>query len=333
MKAVVCDEWGEPEGLVLREIDDPVPGAGELVVDVAAAAANFPDVLILRRQYQAQPTLPFVPGRELAGVVTALGPDVTGFAIGMRIFATVENGAFAEKARVKAANAMVLPDGVDDATAAAFTLTYGTSYHGLVDRAALRAGESVLVLGAAGGVGIAAIEIAKAVGARVLAAVSSSAKAAVCLEHGADAVVDYAREDLRAAMAAFTGGRGIDVIYDPVGGEFSEQAFRSIAWGGRHLVVGFANGEVPRLRLNLPLLKGASLVGVFWGEFTRREHDRYLEGMGQLVAWLASGRLRPHISQRLPLSGAAKALRLLADRQAVGKLIVCPRAAELDAES
>lgn len=324
MRAMVCEAWGEPEQLRLLDIEEPVAGPGELIVDVKAAAANFPDVLIVRNQYQAQPALPFVPARELAGIVVSTGPGVEGFAPGTRVFAGVDNGAFAERARVSAVRAIVLPDDIEFDVAAAFTLTYGTSYHALVDRGNLRAEESVLVLGAAGGVGLAAVEIAKAVGARVIAAVSTREKANVCIEHGADAVVIYTEEDLRAAVNAFTDGRGVDVIYDPVGGEFAERAFRCIAWRGRHLVVGFADGEVPKLRLNLPLLKGASLVGVFWGEFTRREPAQYRAGMRQMVQWLQSGLLRPHISHRFPLSEAGAALRLLADRKAIGKLVVCP---------
>jgi NADPH:quinone reductase len=324
MKAVVCTAWGEPEQLQVQEIDNPLAGAGELIVQVKAAAANFPDLLVVRNQYQAQPVLPYTPGRELAGVVIGRGAGVEGFAIGTRVFASQETGAFAEQARVHTSRAIVLPDNIDFDAAAALTVTYGTSYHALLDRAQLRAGETVLVLGAAGGVGLAAVDIAKAVGARVIAAVSSREKAEVCRAYGADATVIYTEEDLRAAVKSFTDGRGVDVVYDPVGGKFSEPAFRSIAWRGRYLVVGFADGEVASLRLNLPLLKGASLVGVFWGEYSRREPAAFQADMQVMMGWLQSGRLRPHIAQRYSLAEAGQALRALANRTAIGKLVVCP---------
>jgi NADPH2:quinone reductase len=324
MKAVVCTAWGEPEQLQVQEIDNPLAGVGELIVQVKAAAANFPDLLVVRNQYQAQPVLPYTPGRELAGVVIGRGAGVEGFAIGTRVFASQETGAFAEQARVHTSRAIVLPDNIDFDAAAALTVTYGTSYHALLDRAQLRAGETVLVLGAAGGVGLAAVDIAKAVGARVIAAVSSREKAEVCRAYGADATVIYTEEDLRAAVKSFTDGRGVDVVYDPVGGKFSEPAFRSIAWRGRYLVVGFADGEVASLRLNLPLLKGASLVGVFWGEYSRREPAAFQADMQVMMGWLQSGRLRPHIAQRYSLAEAGQALRALANRTAIGKLVVCP---------
>jgi len=324
MKAVICTAWGEPEQLQVQEIDNPLAGAGELIVEVKAAAANFPDLLVVRNQYQAQPVLPYTPGRELAGVVIGRGAGVEGFAIGTRVFASQETGAFAEQARVHTSRAIVLPDNIDFDAAAALTVTYGTSYHALLDRAQLRAGETVLVLGAAGGVGLAAVDIAKAVGARVIAAVSSREKAEVCRAYGADATVIYTEEDLRAAVKSFTAGRGVDVVYDPVGGKFSEPAFRSIAWRGRYLVVGFADGEVASLRLNLPLLKGASLVGVFWGEYSRREPAAFQADMQVMMGWLQSGRLRPHIAQRYSLAEAGQALRALANRTAIGKLVVCP---------
>ncbi len=324
MKAVICTAWGEPEQLQVQEIDNPLAGAGELIVQVKAAAANFPDLLVVRNQYQAQPVLPYTPGRELAGVVIGRGAGVEGFAIGTRVFASQETGAFAEQARVHTSRAIVLPDNIDFDAAAALTVTYGTSYHALLDRAQLRAGETVLVLGAAGGVGLAAVDIAKAVGARVIAAVSSREKAEVCRAYGADATVIYTEEDLRAAVKSFTDGRGVDVVYDPVGGKFSEPAFRSIAWRGRYLVVGFADGEVASLRLNLPLLKGASLVGVFWGEYSRREPAAFQADMQVMMGWLQSGRLRPHIAQRYSLAEAGQALRALANRTAIGKLVVCP---------
>lgn len=261
MKAVVCKAWGLPDSLVVEQVAAPVAGAGQVLVEVRAAGVNFPDVLIIQGKYQFKPELPFTPGSELSGVVAALGEGVTNVKVGDRVIAFSAQGAFAQQIVVPAQAVMPMPPGMDFDTAAAITLTYGTSHHAVVDRAALKAGETMLVLGAAGGVGLAAIEIGKALGARVIAAASSDEKLAVCREHGADATINYATEDLREAIKAATDGKGPDVIYDPVGGVYAEPAFRSIGWRGRYLVVGFANGEIPKLPLNLTLLKGASLMG------------------------------------------------------------------------
>ena len=322
MKAVLCKQYGPPDTLVIEELPSPKPGAGEVVVTVKAASVNFPDVLIIQNKYQFKPPLPFSPGSELAGVVKEVGPGVSGWKAGDRVIAFTTYGAFAEEVKTEAARLLPLPAGMDFVHGAAFLLTYGTSEHALRDRGTLKAGESLLVLGAAGGVGLAAIEIGKALGARVIAGASSEGKLAVCREHGADATINYATEDLRKRVQELTEGRGVDVVYDPVGGAYSEAAFRSLAWRGRLLVVGFAAGEIPKLPLNLPLLKGAAAVGVFWGDFARREPQAFAESVRQLARWHGEGRLRPHVSQTLPLEKAAEALKLLASREAKGKIVL-----------
>ena len=322
MKAVVCKQYGPPESLVLEELASPTPGAGEVVISVKAASVNFPDVLIIQNKYQFKPPLPFSPGSELAGVVKQVGSGVTTFRPGDRVMAFTTYGAFAEEVKTDANRLLPLPDKMDFVTGAAFVLTYGTSDHALRDRAALKTGETLLVLGAAGGVGLAAIEIGKALGARVIACASSEEKLAVCRAHGADEGINYATEDLRERIKALTDGSGIDVVYDAVGGPYTEPAFRSLAWRGRLLVVGFAAGDIPKLPLNLPLLKGASVVGVFWGDFARREPKEFAASMKQLGRWYGEGRLKPHVSQTLPLEKTAEAIRLLASRQAKGKVVV-----------
>ena len=324
MKALLCRQHGMPDTLVHDEVDDPIAQAGEVVVDVRAAGVNFPDVLIIQNKYQAKPALPFSPGAEFSGVVSAVGAGVTDRRVGDRVIGSVTYGAFAEKVKLPAARTILMPDGLDFERGAAFLLTYGTSYHALVDRAALAAGETLLVLGAAGGVGLAAIEIGKALGARVIAAASSAEKLQVCREHGADEFIDYSNEDLRERLRAITGGRGPDVIYDPVGGSYAEPAFRSIAWRGRYLVIGFANGEIPKLPLNLALLKGASIVGVFWGQYTQLEPAGFLADVNRMFEWIAQGRLNPHISARFALAEGARALEHLLARRATGKVVVLP---------
>ena len=326
MKAVVCKAWGPPDSLVVEDVADLVPAAGEVVVDVKAAGVNFPDVLTVQGKYQFKPVLPFTPGVELAGVIRAVGDGVVHCKPGDKVIAFTPQGAFAEQAVVPAASVMPMPPGMDFDTAAAITLTYGTSHHAVVDRAALKAGETMLVLGAAGGVGLAAIEIGKALGARVIAAASSAEKLAICRAHGADVCIDYTTEDLRTALKTATDGRGPDVIYDPVGGEYAEPALRAIGWRGRYLVVGFANGTIPALPFNLMLLKGASVVGVFWGEFVKREPKANLAAMGQLLGWLAEGKIRPHISARYSLDQTAQALNDMAARKVTGKVVINPSA-------
>jgi len=322
MKAVLCKQYGPPESLVIEELPSPVPGPGEVVVSVKAASVNFPDFLIIQNKYQFKPPLPFSPGSELAGVVKEVGAGVTSVRQGERVIAFTTYGAFAEEVKTEAVRLLPLPEKMDFVTGAAFLLTYATSDHALRDRGALKAGETLLVLGAAGGVGLAAIEIGKALGARVIACASSDDKLAVCREHGADAGINYATEDLRERVKALTEGRGVDVVYDAVGGPYTEPAFRSLAWRGRLLVVGFAAGEIPKLPLNLALLKGASVVGVFWGDFARREPKAFAESVRQLTRWHAEGRLRPHVSQTLPLERAAEAIQLLASRRAKGKIVL-----------
>src|SRR4051794_18901919 len=322
MKAVVCKQYGPPESLVLEELASPTPAAGEVVISVKAASVNFPDVLIIQNKYQFKPPLPFSPGSELAGVVKEVGSGVTAFRPGDRVMAFTTYGAFAEEVKTEATRLLPLPKKMDFVTGAAFVLTYGTSDHALRDRAALKAGETLLVLGAAGGVGLAAIEIGKALGAKVIACASSEEKLAVCRDHGADAGINYAAEDLRERIKALTEGRGVDVVYDAVGGPYSEPAFRSLAWRGRLLVVGFAAGDIPKLPLNLALLKGAAVVGVFWGDFARREPEAFAASIAQIARWYEDGRLRPHISQTFPLERAAEALSLMAARQVKGKVVL-----------
>jgi len=324
MKAIVCKDWGPPDSLQLQDLPDLAPDAGEVVVDVRAAGVNFPDVLTVQGKYQYRPELPFTPGNEFAGTVRAVGEGVAHFKAGDKVIGFARSGAFAEQVRAPAEVLMPMPPDMDFDIAAAITLTYGTSHHAVVDRAQLKAGETMLVLGAAGGVGLAAIEIGKALGARVIAAASSAEKLEVCRAHGADVLIDYTKEDLREALKAATGGKGPDVIYDPVGGPYTEPALRSIAWRGRHLVIGFAAGEIPKLPWNLMLLKGASVVGVFWGEFARREPKANVAAMREMLGWMAEGKLKPLVSQRYALADTAQALNDMADRKVTGKVVIVP---------
>jgi NADPH:quinone reductase len=323
MRAIRCNQYGPPDTLTLEDLPDLVPGAGQVVIDVKAAAVNFPDVLIIENKYQVKPPLPFTPGAEVAGIVRAVGEGVK-LAPGTRVVAYVGSGGFAQQALADAGACVPLPEDADLATAAAFTLAYGTSHHAVVDRAALRAGETMLVLGAAGGVGLAAVEIGKVLGARVIAAASSDEKLEVCRRFGADATINYSTEDLRERIKTLTDGKGPDVIYDPVGGVYAEPAFRSIGWRGRYLVVGFANGEIPKLPLNLALLKGASIVGVFWGDFARREPQHNAAAFGQMMGWIREGKLKPYVSKRYPLDDAPQALKDMASRKVTGKIVIEP---------
>jgi len=322
MKAVLCKQFGPPESLVIEDLPSPVPGPGETVVTVKAASVNFPDVLIIQNKYQYKPPLPFSPGSELSGVIKSVGEGVKGFKAGDKVIAFTTYGAFAEEVKVDATRLVPMPEGMDFKSAAAFLLTYGTSDHALRDRGQLRANETLLVLGAAGGVGIAAIEIGKALGAKVVACASSDDKLAVCKAHGADEIINYTGEDLRERIKAITGGKGVDVVYDPVGGPYSEPALRSIAWRGRLLVVGFAAGDIPKLPLNLALLKGAAIVGVFWGDFARREPQGFADSVRQLGAWFRDGKLKPHVSASYPLARAVDALKLMAARKVKGKVVL-----------
>ncbi len=322
MKAVLCKAYGPPESLVVEEVPAPIAGPGEVVISVKAAGVNFPDVLIIQNKYQVKPPLPFSPGSELAGIVKAVGEGVDRVKPGDAVLAITGYGAFAEEVKTDAARLVHIPAGMDFTHAAAFGLTYATSDHALRDRGVLKAGETLLVLGAAGGVGLAAIEIGKALGARVIACASTDDKLAVCREHGADATINYATEELRERIRALTNGRGANVVYDPVGGSYTESALRSIAWRGRLLVVGFAAGEIPKIPLNLTLLKGCSIVGVYWGESSRREPDRFAESVAQLSRWFREGAIKPHVSQTFPLERASEALTLMAERKVVGKVVL-----------
>jgi NADPH2:quinone reductase len=324
MKALLCRQYGPPESLTFEDTAEPVAGPGEVVVSMRAASVNFPDVLIIQGRYQFKPPFPFSPGSEAAGVVRSVGEGVEGVAPGDRVVTLPGFGCFAEQIAVHASRVWAMPAGMDFVTASAFTLTYGTAMHALVDRGAVRSGETLVVLGAAGGVGLAAVEIGKAVGARVIACASSAAKLEACRAHGADDTIDYSTDDLRDRLKALTDGRGADVVYDPVGGPLTEAAARSLAWRGRLLVVGFAAGDIPKLALNLPLLKGSSIVGVFFGEFTRREPAAFARQFGQLADWYAEGRLRPQIAEVLPLDRAAEGIAKLALRAVTGKVVVVP---------
>jgi NADPH:quinone reductase len=324
MKAIQCQEWGGPDKLRLVDVPMPEPKAGEVRLRVNAAGVNFPDALIIQKKYQQQPPLPFTPGSEVAGTVDALGEGVTQLKVGQRVIGFVGLGAFAEYACAPAALATPIPDGVSDDIAAAFTLTYATSHHALFDRAQLKAGETLLVLGAGGGVGLSAVEIGKLIGARVIAAASTDEKLAAAQALGADALVNYSNVDLREAVKTLTDGKGCDVVYDPVGGAYTEPALRSIAWRGRFLVIGFANGEIPKVAANLLLLKGASLVGAFWGEFARREPANNKKMLVELFTWLVQGKLHPHVSHAYPLAETPQALDALLNRRAIGKLVIRP---------
>ncbi len=324
MKAVMCKEYGMPDTLVIEELPSLRAGKGQVVVTVKACGVNFPDTLIIQGKYQFRPPMPFSPGSEFAGIVREVGEGVTHVKGGDRVFAVTTYGGFAQETLVDAARLIPMPPGVDFPVAASFLLTYATSYHALKDRAQLQPGETLLVLGAAGGVGLAAIEIGKQLGARVLAAASSDEKLETCRQHGADETINYASEDMRERIKQLTAGKGVDVVYDPVGGEYSEPALRSIAWKGRFLVVGFAAGDIPRIPLNLALLKGCSIVGVFWGAFTEREPQRSAQNLSELLALLSQGKLKPHISATYPLERAPDALNDMLNRKVQGKVVIVP---------
>jgi NADPH2:quinone reductase len=322
MRAWWCETLAGIGAMRLQTVPTPEPGPGEVRLAVHAASLNFPDLLIVEGKYQFKPPLPFVPGSEFAGLVDAVGEGVRHLSPGQRVAAIANTGGFGTHAVVPATRVMPLPPGFDLVDGAAFAFTYGTSHHALIDRAQLKAGETVLVLGAAGGVGTAAVQIAKAAGARVIAAASSAEKCRFLEGLGADATLDYGTEDLRAGLKRLTEGRGVDVVYDPVGGELAEPAFRSIAWRGRYLVVGFALGAIPSLPLNLALLKGASIVGVFWGDFVQREPKAFAAGLGQLMQWYAEGKVKPVIDARLPLADLPAAYARMASRRVMGKVVI-----------
>ncbi len=322
MRAILCKAFGPPESLVLEEIDDPHAGQGQVVVDVHACAVNFPDVLIIQNLYQFKPPLPFSPGAEVAGIVSEVGAGVTAIGVGDRVLASTGWGGLAEKVAVPANACIPVPAEIDLVHASAFLYAYGTSQHALSDRAHVQPGETLLVLGASGGVGLAAVELGVLMGATVIAAASSDEKLALCREYGATHTINYSDEDLKVRVRDLTGGLGADVIYDPVGGAYSEPALRAIAWEGRFLVVGFAAGDIPKIPLNLALLKGCQIVGVFWGAFVGREPERHRRNASDLMRLWEDGKLRPHVSSTYPLERAPEAIRELADRKAMGKVVV-----------
>jgi NADPH:quinone reductase len=324
MRAVRCHELVGPKGVRVDEVPEPLVGPGEVLFDVAAAGLNFPDVLLSYGKYQFKPDPPFIPGGEAAGVVRAVGAGVHSFAIGDRVAATHVHGMFAERVVVPELAAAKLPDGVGFEVGAATLLAYATTIHALVDRASLRAGESLLVLGAAGGVGMAAVELGAMLGARVIAAARTDEKVAFCKEHGATDGIAYGREDLKERVKALTGGKGADVVYDAVGGPYAEPALRSTAWQGRYLVVGFAAGEIPKIPLNLVLLKGCQIVGVFWGAFAMRDPEKNQKNAERILAWVQEGKLKPHIDGTYPFDKAQEALERMEARNVRGKLVLVP---------
>ena len=325
MKAVLCKAFGPAETLVLEEIASPEAKKNEVLLQVHAAGVNFPDTLIIEGKYQFKPPFPFSPGGEASGVVTAVGEKVSHLKVGDRVMALTGWGSFAEEVAVPGYNVMPIPASMDFASAAAFGMTYGTSMHALKQRANLQPGETLLVLGASGGVGLAAVEIGKAMGAKVIAAASSAEKLEVAKAAGADELINYSENNLKDEVKRLTGGQGADVIYDPVGGDLFDAAIRSIAWNGRLLVVGFASGRIPELPVNLTLLKGAAVVGVFWGSFAQRQPQDNAANFQQLFAWHAEGKLKPLVSQTFPLAQAAEAINTLGQRKAVGKVVVSVR--------
>jgi len=322
MQAWFCETLSGPEGLVWKEVATPQPGAGEVRIAIRAASLNFPDILTVQGKYQFKPALPFVPGSEYSGVVEALGDGVDHLKLGDAVAAMGSTGGFATHGIAAAKSVLKLPQGFALEDGAAFALTYGTTHHALVDRAALKAGETVLVLGAAGGVGSSAIQVAKAMGAKVIAAASSDEKCAFCRGLGADASINYATQNVRDTLKELTAGKGPDVVYDPVGGDLAEPVFRSIAWRGRYLVIGFAQGGIPALPWNLALLKGASIVGVFWGDFVRREPAASARGMAELAQWYAQGKIKPAIDLRLPMRELPAAYARMATRKVQGKVLM-----------
>ena len=323
MKAALCKSFDGPDAIAIEEIPDPEPGQGEVRVRVKAAALNFFDGLVTRGKYQFKPKLPFSPSSEMAGVIDRLGPGVTGLAVGDRVmtYMLLPNCA-RELIVIPAAAATKIPAGVCDEVAAGLSVTYGTAMHGLKDRGRLKAGETVAVLGASGGAGLAAVEVAKRLGARVIAVASSEQKLAVCKDHGADELLNYAAQDLKQGLRDLTAGKGVDVIYDCVGGDHAEQALRSIAWYGRFLVIGFAAGQIPRIPLNLALLKSCDIVGVFWGEWSTRFPAENRANMAEVLGWIARGELKPHVHARYPLEKIAEAIKLMEERRSIGKVVI-----------
>ncbi len=322
MKAIVCSKFGLPNTLKFIEIKSPSPKEGEILISVKACSVNFPDTLIIQGKYQFRPEFPFSPGSDVAGVVEKVGENVSHFKVGDEVVGFIPFGGFAEKAIVKVKDCFPKPKGMSMVNASAFLLAYGTSYHALKDRAKLKAGETILILGASGGVGLTALELSKLMGAKVIAAASSEEKLKLCKDFGADEVINYSKESLKDRVKELTNVKGVDVIYDPVGGHFSELALRAIAWKGRHLVVGFANGKIPKIPINLTLLKGASIVGVFWGAFAQKEPKKSIENIQQLLTWFVNGDVKPHINKTYSLQDAPKALEDMMNRKVKGKIVI-----------
>lgn len=326
MKALLCTEIGSLDKLTIQDVPSPRPGPTQVVIDVKASSINFPDALMVKGMYQVKPPLPFSPGSELAGVVKEVGADVKGFTVGDRVVGFCGHGGFAEECLAPAERLMKLPSGMDFDLGAAFGLTYCTSLHALQECGQLKRGETLLVLGAAGGVGIAAVEIGKIMGARVIAAASSDDKLEVCRAAGADETINYTKDDLRQRLKEIAGEKGVDMVYDPVGGPYSEPALRSTAWGGRFLVVGFAAGDIPKIPLNLALLRERHIIGVYWGDWTRHDPTGHVRNVQQLVKWIAEGKIKPIISERVSLRDTPAAMKRLTERKVKGKVVVLPEA-------
>ncbi|MDP4679156.1 MAG: NADPH:quinone oxidoreductase family protein [Cyclobacteriaceae bacterium] len=324
MKAVLCKSFGPPESLVIEEVESPKPGKGEVVISVKACGLNFPDTLIIEGKYQFKPEMPFSPGGEVAGVIKEVGEGVDHLKVGDNVMSGTAWGGFAEEVKGMASNVFPIPIGMDYITAASSMMTYGTSYHALVNRAKIQPGETLLVLGAAGGVGTAAIQIGKALGATVIAAASTDEKLEYCKSIGADFTINYSNEDLKEKGKELTNGKGVDVIYDPIGDKYTDPALRSIAWKGRYLVVGFAAGEIPKIPLNLPLLKGCEIVGVFWGGFFRNEPQENAKNFEIIVRWLSEGKLIPQIHGQYPLEKIVEAMDAMTSKKIMGKVVLVP---------
>ena len=322
MKAIVCEQFGPPSSLVLKDLPALEAGEKEVVIEVKACSLNFPDTLIIQGKYQYKPELPFTPGSDIAGTVKAVGKKVKNVAVGDEVFGFVPNGGFAEEVVAPEKNVFPKPPLMNNAVGASFLMAYGTSYHALKNRAQLKTGETLVVLGASGGVGLAAVELGKLMGARVIACASSAEKLALCKEYGADEGINYSKEDLKTRIKEITEGKGADVIYDPVGDKFSEPALRAMAWEGRFLVVGFAAGDIPKIPLNLALLKGCQIVGVFWGSWAMQFPNENMRNTMELIQWHAQGKLKPHIHAVYPLEEAQKAMEEMMQRKVRGKIVI-----------
>ncbi len=322
MKAILCEQLGLPEDLVYKEVPDLIPNSDQIVIAVKACAVNFPDTLIIQGKYQIRPELPFSPGSDISGVVKSIGDNITQYEVGDEVFGVIPYGGYAEEVVTTVKNIFPKPKGMTYPIAASFLYAYGTSLHAIKDRAQLQSGETIVILGAAGGVGLAAVDIAHKMGARVIACASTQEKLDLCQSYGATELINYTQEDLKSRIKELTGGKGADVIYDPVGGDYSEPALRALAWKGRYLVVGFAAGQIPKIPLNLALLKGCQIVGVFWGRFIQEEPDRNMKNNLQIMQWYNDGLIKPHIHGQYELIDAPKAIREMMDRKVKGKVLI-----------